>query len=317
MSDDNSGSSQKSAALQTKTKRNRKAISSPDSADPVQKPPKAQKRVKMCDQKVLEDFMQKILDKQNSASDKLNALDTRTQKIDTNMQTMSDDIKHLKENMDKMWQGLQKVESEVVSLQNDYDSLRADINNIQQSAQYTSFQLSVLPKISQEEAFSLMKKFAEQIGGTVKKTDFKKLFVAQHRNQTSCHLIGAFYEERKRDEIFNKFRKTLKDNNPILVEDICPAIAPDSTLRGKEVRIKALLTQQTKQLYDHARQFRNVFDFIWESDGRILLRKNKDSKAIEIKSQRQLLNLVSAQQGNQPAHPNFANMQNGNNMEIQ
>lgn len=302
MSDENSGSSPKSPnilAKPPKNKRNRKVIASPDSVDTLQKPPKAQKKSKseMGDFKVLERHMEKMLEKQNLAADKLTALDSTTQNINTNMQTVMDDISNLKENVVEMSQGLKKVQSEVVSLQNDYDSLRADINNIQQSAQYTSFQLSLLPKITQDEAFGLMKKFVETIGGTVKKTDFKKLFVAQHRNQTSCHLIGAFYEERKRDEIFAKFRKAIKDENPILVEDICLAIATDSTLRGKEVRIKSLLTQQTKQLYDQARQFRNLFEYVWETDGRILMRKNKDSKAIEIKSHRQLVNVISAQQG--------------------
>lgn len=228
---------------------------------------------------------------------KLGKIEEIVETTSANLSTVMDDITVIKSDISGIGQKLEKAQQDITSLQNDYDTLSAEVNQINQANLITSFTVFGLPIIKQEEAFDVMKKLVTKVGGSVKKEEFKKLFVVYHRDKATSHLVGRFYDERKRYDIFNKFRNSLKAKKPVLVEDICANLAPDSTLRGKEARLRTQLTNYNKQLYDNARKFATDFDFKWESDGRILLRKNPESKPIEVRTHRQLVNIVASQQG--------------------
>lgn len=169
---------------------------------------------------------------------------------------------------------------------------------MEQESLIKSFNVFDLLTLTQEQAFQTINNIAIKLGITVKKTDLKDIFVANHRDKRSSHITGTFYEEKKRDEFFSNTKNRIADKNP-LVEEIC-TLSNDSTFRGIEVRVRTKFTQHTREMLAKARQLSNKFSFIWESEGKILLRKVEDSRIIQIKSERQLADIATQQLPNNP-----------------
>lgn len=136
--------------------------------------------------------------------------------------------------------------------------------------------------MKQDDVMTIMAKIATKLGTSLKKTDFKVLYIANHRNKTSSHITGTFYEERKHNEVFIKQKLLLAEKNPILMEDVIN-LPQSSPLRGTQVRIRTMLTQHTWKLLVYTRSLAsNQFEFIWERDGKIMMRKNTASRPIEV-----------------------------------
>lgn len=234
-----------------------------------------------------------LLSSQNSSVDTIKSLISEfNRNLTEQIQKISNDIKQIESKIDRVETSVVKANSEIIDLQNENQQIRNELNNRQQLNMRTHFNLFGLPALKQEDALIVMKNVALKVGTTVVDEDFKDIYVANHRDKKTSHIAGIFYNEQKRDEIFNKMKKQIADKKPILVEEVVK-LARDSPFRGKELRLKTKLTQYTRMLLNDARQLKNIFKFIWECDGRILMRKDEHSRIIEIKTPQQLHNVAS------------------------
>lgn len=138
------------------------------------------------------------------------------------------DIKRVEDKADKVETSLAKADSEIAILQSENQMIRNELNNREQSSMKTHFNLFGLPPLKQEDAITVMKNVINKVGSTVVKEDFKDIFVINHRDKKTSHITGMFYNEQKRDEIFDRMRKQIADKKPILVEDVVKPLAKDS-----------------------------------------------------------------------------------------
>lgn len=241
-----------------------------------------------------------------------NDLSTKFEKLFTMMNTLqqgqnliSEDLKSLKQRVENLDGSVAKAHQNIDAVYNEQRNLRAQVNYMEQQKLINSVNIFGLPCIPQDQAMATVTKIAKEMGMNVKQPDMKDVYVVKHSDNISSHISAKFYDERKRDEILSAFKKRITDKKPVLVENICN-LPNNSKLRGTEIRIRTALTQETRKLLAMARKFSHQFEFIWETDGRVLMKKHRDSKTIEIKSECHLLSVTQSSTGSQAS--NFMEM---------
>lgn len=213
--------------------------------------------------------------------------------LSAQINAISENMKRVEENVSKVEESVKKANFDITTLRDENEMLRSQLNHQEQLNMIRSFNVFGLPTLPPNSAQTVMRSLATHLGTTINLEDFKELFVVNHRNKKTSHITGTFYEEKKRDEIFFRMKHRVANKKPIVVEDIITTLPKDSTFRGKEIRVRTKVTQHTRKLLNDAYQYKNTFKFIWESDGRVLMRKDENSRIVEIKTEQQLVNIAA------------------------
>ena len=213
-----------------KSKNDKRPASSPELCE--SQPRKVNKTDERMD-KELKDKLQFIIDGQTNFSKQLTTMQQTVNELSNDVKSLGEEMKNIKADVVKVNSELQSAKTEIIQLQNDHDSMSAEINQLRQENFYTHFNLIGLPSLSAEDALPTLKKFASKFGVTLSEKDLKRIFVFKHRSGGTSQISGEFFEVRKRDEVFNKFGKSIAEKKPVIVEDVCN-IANDSSLREKK-----------------------------------------------------------------------------------
>lgn len=192
---------------------------------------------------------------------KINAVEERTSVLESAMKDVYGEINHLKTNNQQ---------------------LSVDINKVQQENLKHHFVIRNLPPgLSKDSASNIVEKIATLTGISLESKHFStQPYILQQRDKKTSHIIGAFYDIRKKQDLLTKF----KTARPVPVEDVCDELPDDSMFRGKEIGLGNQITRMNRALLYHARQHKEVFEFAWENNGRILLRRNAGAPTTEVTS---------------------------------
>lgn len=193
---------------------------------------------------------------------------------------------------------LANVYNIIDAIYNENRNLQAQLNHLEQKNLVNSVICFGLPRLQNDQAMTTLSMIATNMGLKLDKGDMKEVYIMNQRDNATSHIIGKFYDERKRDEFLSMMKNRITNNKPLLVEEVC-ALPNDSRLRGTEIRIRTVLTKETRKLLAMAMQFSHQFEFIWECDGRVLMKENKESKTVEIKSESHLYELTQRQHWSQ------------------
>lgn len=217
------------------------------------------------------------------------------ERLDQSIKTQFEDVKGtlatIQTTMDDAF-GILKMEVEMATLQAAQQASEGKHNRIEQQFLNTSFRITGLPTASPGEAvFPLVKAIFAKVGATVQQEDFKQLYMVRHRNNLSSRISGTFYSEKQKGEAVSAFRLHRK-TKPMLLGEVLKDIT-DELWKAKQINIRSELTLYTRKLLDQAYTHKNVFEFIWECDGRVLMkRNNNDKKTHEVKTLEQLAELI-------------------------
>lgn len=214
-----------------------------------------------------------------STNETVNSMAASIIKLSTDFKTLGNNFK--------------KIESEITIMKTAMEKTEVQLNSVQQLLLRTSFVITGLPPTTPGEVFLTTKKIFKGFKLTVIKEDFKNLYIVQHRNKKGSHICGTFYSEKKRDDAFNLFKASRLNEEPVLTESIFEDLPSDSPFKGRELRLRSQLTQYTKHLLDQARTLKDRFRFIWETEGRILVKQN-DGKTVQIHSSLQVAQLMTS-----------------------
>lgn len=155
------------------------------------------------------------------------------------------------------------------------------------------FRLTGLPAVEspKEDQFAVIEKTFKLVGCTVKKDDLTYWAMYPNRQKTNAVIVGKFCNSKKREEAFRLFKQKSKIE-PMLFGSICEPHDPNDRLRV--IRLRSSLTKPTMNLLNMARQhIPATFEFVWEREGRIFVRKAAGERAVQIKSEAQLMTLVT------------------------
>lgn len=171
---------------------------------------------------------------------------------------------------------------EINHLKTHNQQLAVEMNKVQQENLNHHFVIRNLPPgLSKDSASKILQKIATSTSFTLESKDFLiQPYPLQQRDKKTSHIIGAFYDIRKKQNFLSKFKAA----RPIPVEDVCDELPEDSVFRGKEIGLGNQLTRMNRSLLYHARQHRDIFEFAWENNGRVLLRQKAGAPTNEVTS---------------------------------
>jgi hypothetical protein len=105
-----------------------------------------------------------------------------------------------------------------------------------------------------------------------------------------CIVYGKLYDEKLKTE----FLQACREKKPFPVENIV-TLSANNPMRGKVIYVKSQLTSDNRLLATKARKQKKdgKLLYVWEREGRILIRKAENTPAVEIQSMSQLMSLTS------------------------
>lgn len=155
-----------------------------------------------------------------------------------------------------------------------------------------SFNVFGVPRIFREDTFRAFEAICNALDCTVNETDLKELYIVSHKDNMTAHISGTFHDLRKKTEIMNAQKIARRFKKPIMCEDIFTTIGPTHPLRGREITFRSLLLDRTRELYNFALEYWDIYKYIWEVDGKVLVRVSDTSRPVEILSQNHLIQLA-------------------------
>lgn len=212
---------------------------------------------------------------------KLDELIEKVDSIESAQKKMIDIMKHFEEKHSAL---VKKV-----------DELTARLNTIEQKELINDFKIlgaPLLPNCTKDESFGVIKKFFKIAGTDVKKEDLIFWTYLANRDKGSGQFLGRFANNNTKMKAFKSFKLRIS-TLPILWQDIVTDLPENDLKRARRLGLRSRLTPATFSLLRKAKEHSEKFQYIWESQGRIFIRKAEGLRAHEIKSEAQLTDLVA------------------------
>jgi ASC-1-like (ASCH) protein len=210
----------------------------------------------------------------------------------------SDQFQQLLNGQKTILEELTSIKNSVIDITIRVNNLEDELNEIKQQQMLKSIRVTGFPPATENVSASIiLLRFFKSFGVTLKENDFKNIFVLNNRQKTMSSIMATFYEERKRDEAFAKYRKARREKNPVLVETVIPSlIKDDSPFKGKELRMFTKLTERTQLMLTTARSMLAAkYEFIYEHDGQVLIKQGNGTKTTKIKTMAMLKEIAAKQ----------------------
>lgn len=207
------------------------------------------------------------------------------------------ELKDVKEQNTRLQEQNDKLQEMLQQQQGVIDELKAELNEVRQERLDRSFILLGMPPVKADaaETLSILKRFlrVSNVDDEIKAEDFERLYIMTTRNNKGAIMMGEFWDRRKRMIIMNKVRHNVREKGHVWNEKVFEACKrDDSSFKGKPIWMRSQLTQETRQLMDQARQHKTILPYVWERDGRVLVKPHKkgteDPKTYRIRSGKQL-----------------------------
>jgi hypothetical protein len=220
---------------------------------------------------------------------KIDAILSVQNEISSKLETVFTEITTIKDRTHKLESSTNIINQELIDLRNNSSDLINKVNHIEQQNLANSFIITGLPvNTESRDLTAFFQKFGENIGEKIEENDLQSCFISKNRYNNSSQINGKFYDIRKKEKVFQLF----KQKKPIVIEDVC-SVPDDSPLRGKEILLKNQLTSYKKKLLYETRMLATNYKFIWENNGRILIKMNENSPVKEITSYQHLQEILN------------------------
>lgn len=277
--------------------RNKRKNKSPPAADKTlrssDKRLKPQNLAAMSYEKKIDELLDKVgslADRSASTENKLDDLIAKHKSTDTKIDSLAADIAAI----NAKTSNLEVAQNE---LQDDFDRLREDVGKlsqemrlVQQAALSHSFIIHGLPQdISKEKPIDILTVIAQKLGLPIRETDLKYVALRQNNTRKTAYMTGIFHDGKLRQQLL----QAGKEKRPLIIEAFFPDLPVNSTMRGKEFSIKNQLAQSTRTFLAEAHRINNKrFKYVWESNGKIMIRRDDGERAIEVRSTEHLINIL-------------------------
>lgn len=285
---------------QAPSKSKKRPNKSPTAIDSSESPSKTKKRQKLVkpENANMEGKLDKLLnalhEKSASTEEKLDNLIRKHEQTDSKIDQLTSDLATIKEKIAKLENAQEQGEVDFGLIKQDVSEISNELRVVQQSALANNFVIHGLPSdLPGVKAFDAMSQLAQGLGVDVQENDLKFISIRKNQARNTSSLTGMFHDGRQRQQLFDR----AKEKRPVTVESIFPNIAQNSTLRGKEISFRSQLSASTRALLSKAHELNNNrFKYIWESNGRIMMRRIDGERAIEIRSDDHLMEILDTEQ---------------------
>lgn len=221
---------------------------------------------------------------------KIDSIDARITSIESKVDAVSTQMAQMETRITGLEQASGNTSEGVKVLRDELYALKAEVNKLEQHKLENEFLLHGLPpSVTSQDILTVLDSLGTKVDTPITVEDFReppRIFT--NRNRSSSTIIGTFISHEKK----NKVMKGFKAKRPIFCEDLVDLPAT-STYRGKMVTIRNSLTSTNRRILSEALRLKgDLFRFAWEVYGRVLLRRDENSRTIEISSVDQLHNVI-------------------------
>lgn len=211
-----------------------------------------------------------ILAKLNSWEQKIEKID-KLDSIEQQLGSLHNNIEQLNDRMALIEHSQSTHTNEVAKIRTDLEQAKNEINLLKQEHLSEDFVIYGLPPdVKTEDSAMIIKNFCGAIETAIEDTDVKKSFTRLIKNKSESIIVGSF----SRTEVKQKVMKAFREKKPVPNEDVLD-LPLTSPWRGKPITIRNQLTSHNRLLLTEAKKLNEgVFKYIWESNGKIMVRKD-------------------------------------------
>lgn len=234
------------------------------------------------------DHIMRQLDCLPAMEEKLSTIESETTAIKQEVSEVRNQINNLSAALDAAVSRIASLESStsttdqnIETLKTDLDKMRCEMERLQQQALANDFVIHGLPPITSNLVPSALENLGRQLDVSLSVNDFSRQpFAIMNRAKTSSSIIGTFSSNATKQKVFKAFR----ERKPVVVEDVVQ-VDDNSTLRGKEIRIRNSLTPANRHILAEGNRLKgNLFAYCWDINGTVHLKKDENSQRIAIRS---------------------------------
>lgn len=281
------------------TAKNKRKNKSPLASDKTTQP--ADKRIKSLSQPAMPDTAAKLdalLSKIDSLADRSAATDIKLDDLlakhastDTNIDSLASDIAAISTKTSNLEIAQNQLQKDCNQLREDVGRLNQEMRQVQQAALSHSFIVHGLPQdIRNDKPIDILTTIAHKLGITIRENDLKFIALRLNNARRTAYLTGIFHDGKLRQQLL----QAGKEQKPLIVDRFFPDLPANSTMRGKEFSVKNQLAQATRTFLAEAHRINNKrFKYLWESNGRIMIRRDDGERSIEIRSHEQLVDILA------------------------
>lgn len=287
-------------AVTSKKRQNKSPLVPDKKTRSANKRPKPQDQATMSYEKKIDELLQKVgslADRSASTENKLDDLLAKHKSTDTKIDSLVADIATINAKTLNLEGAQNELQEDFDRLRDDVGKLRDEMRYVQQAALSHNFIIHGLPQdIRNDKPIDILAKIAQKFGITIHETDLKYVALRLNNTRKTAYLTGIFHDGKLRQQLL----QAGKENKPLIVERFFPELPDNSTMRGKEFSIKNQLAQSTRNFLAEAHRINNKrFKYVWESNGKIMVRKDDGARSTEVRSIEQLIDILDQQQSSQ------------------
>lgn len=191
----------------------------------------------------------------------------------------SDSFDEIKKDTKSLRQELTVIQGQTLEFQKENQRLNKELRDIQkqmielkQYGRRNNIELKGVPSSKNEDLHKVLQDAAASLQVSISSNDIDVVHRVPTRGDGPANIIVRFVSRRMRDRILHAAKKTrlnttmlgFEDNEPVFVnEHLCP--------ENKILLGKAIKTKREKN-----------WKFTWVSEGKILMRKTENSKAVHV-----------------------------------
>jgi hypothetical protein len=180
------------------------------------------------------------------------------------------------------------LENEVFHLQSHATDQEAVNSMNLQNLLENVFCIYGIPCTDKNDLKAIMANFLLKLGLSYDVTrDFRKLYLQKLGRTNKTFITVKVFNWVVKSTIFTAF----KQKKPILTEDLLN-LPEDSIHRRKEIYIHNKLTKYKRDILNELKKFKSFIKFIWEDEGRILIRTNDNAPVKEVQTIQEARNIT-------------------------
>lgn len=198
------------------------------------------------------------------------------------------DINQIKINNEKIINDLSNVTITVKNLQQENQKLKMQVNSTEQEFYNKYSTILGLPKITSNQLKNIIHNLSNKIKYPITKNRILKEYYVVNEDENKSHMVLRFFDERDKIEFTEAFKK----NMPITTQDILSSEGPETP--NNKLYIKDKLSGYNQQLKKICKKYINKeFKYVWDANGKILVREEDCTKIIHIESIEKLVAVVN------------------------
>lgn len=179
--------------------------------------------------------------------------------------------------MDRMTENQLKLEKENEELKMELKSVKMVVEELEQYTRNKNIQIDGIPEEKDENLKQLMIDIGKKIQVEIEEKEIDAIhrIPSTIKNKNALPIVVQFTTRQLRETIMTKVRKT-----KITTKDLN---------KGGEIKpifINEHLTKTKKQIMFEARKikFEKAYKFLWSRNGKVLIRKDENSRVFELKT---------------------------------